>query len=141
MVLANGPGLAKTRSPRLVGRATRSFYRVNLHALATLLATADVLSEGTVVDGHWCGSSIVDLELEEELDAGQARALRACPHLRVKLLRIAAREAAARAPAALESIRAESTVIVEQRRVRITVDVEAALVHAAKRAADAPTTR
>lgn len=138
---ALGPGLAKTRSPRLVARVERTFYRVNLHALETLLASADVVSEGLVVDGHWCGSTSIDLTLEERLSSEQQRALRACPHLRLKLLRVAQREAAARAPGAIESVRAELELRFEERLVRMVVDVEAALGHAPKRAADDPTTR
>jgi hypothetical protein len=119
----------------------RSFYRVDRHALATLLATADVVSEGAVVDGHWCGSTSVDLILEEALDAAQQRALRACPHLRVQLIRIAQREASARASGPLESVRAELGLRFEGRLLRMTVDVDAAVGHARSRVADGPPTR
>lgn len=141
MTIALGPGLAKTRSPRLVSRVVRSYFRVNLHALESLLARADIVSEGAVVDGHWCGSTSVDLPLEETLDADQSRALRACPHLRVRLLRLAQREAAARAPGAIESVRAELSLCFEHRLLRMVVDVEARLGHAPSRVADGTPTR
>ena len=141
MTIALGPGLAKTRAPRLVTRMVRSYFRVNPHALDSLLARADIVSEGAVVDGHWCGTTSIDLPIEEPLEADHVRALRACPHLRVRLLRIAQREASARAPSAIESVRAELSLRIEHRLLRIVVDVEAQVGHAPSRVADGTPTR
>lgn len=124
-----------------MGRVVRSFYRVNLHALETLLARADVVSEGAAIDGQWCGSTSVDLALEDDLDAQQQRALLVCPHLRVKLVRLAQREASARAPGAIDSVRAELSLRFEHRLLRMVVDVEATLGHAPPRVAHTPTRR
>jgi hypothetical protein len=135
-----GPGLAKTRAPRLVVRVVRELHRVNLGALDALLATADVVSEGCVVDGVWTGSTSVDLELPEALTPVQERALARDPHLRVHLVRLAAREAHARAPAALGPVDTELSLHFERGLVRIIVDVEAPLGHAPSRVADGPTT-
>ncbi len=141
MTTLAGPGLAKTRAPRLVVRVVRELHRVNLGALEALLATADVVSEGCLLDGVWCGSTSVDLTLAEPLAPAQQRALACDPHLRVHLVRMATREAGARAPAALGPVSTELSLRFEQRLVRIVVDVEAPLGHAPGRVADGPTTR
>lgn len=141
MTIALGPGLAKTRAPRLVVRVVREFHRVNLHALDTLLATADIVSEGCLIDGTWTGSSSIDLDLAESLTPAQRRALARDPHLRVHAVRLATREAHARAPVALGPANTELSLRFEHGRVRIVVDVEAPLGHAPGRVADGPTTR
>ena len=141
MTIALGPGLAKTRAPRLVVRVVREFHRVNLRALDTLLATADVVSEGCTIDGVWTGSSSIDLALAEPLTIAQERALACDPHLRIHAMRIAAREARARAPGSLGPVNTELSLRFERGRVRIVVDVEAPLGHAPGRVADGPTTR
>ena len=141
MPLPVGPGLAKTRAPRLVVRVVRELHRVNLGALDALLATADVVSEGCLVDGFWTGSTSVDLKLTDALSPAHERALAFDPHLRVQLVRMATREAHARAPGALGPANTELSLRFEHGLVRIVVDVEAPLGHAPGRVADAPTTR
>jgi hypothetical protein len=136
-----GPGLAKTRAPRLVVRVVRAFHRVDLHALDRLLGTADTVSEGCVIDGVWTGSSSIDLVLDEVLTPTQERALARDPHLRVHAIRMASREARSRAPGPLGPVNTELSLRIERGRVRIVVDVEAPLGHAPGRVADGPTTR
>ncbi len=136
-----GPGLAKTRKPRLVVRLVREIHRVTPAGLDELFAHADIMSEGAVIDGHWCGSSSIDFTLPGDLSPVQLNALMHDPHLRVRLVRLATREATVRAPSVLESLRCEVSQRVERSVLRIVVDVEAALGHARARVADAPLTR
>jgi hypothetical protein len=139
--IALGPGLAKTRAPRLVVRVVRELFRVDLHALDALFATADVVSEGCIIDGRWTGSTAVDLQLASSLTFEQERAVAHDPHLRLRLVRLATREAAARAPGPLGPANTDVSLRFERGIVRIVVDVDARVGHAPDRAADGPTLR
>lgn len=136
-----GPGLAKTQKPRLVVRLVRELYRLTPSGLESLLAAADVVSEGAPIDGVWCGSTSIDLPLPADASTAQLRALTHDPHLRVHVLRLARREASVRAPGPIETLRCEVSQRTERSLLRIVVDVEAVLGHARPRVADAPRTR
>ncbi len=132
----SGPGLTKTTAPRLVVRLVRELHRVDALALEALLATADVLTEGACLDGHWLGTTSIEVPLGPALTPPQRRALLADPHLRVRLVRLATREAAFRAPRTLGTTRAEVTLGIVGDLLRIVVDVDAALGHAQARRDD-----
>ena len=141
MAIVLGPGLAKTRQPRLVVRLVRELHRLTPSGLDNLLAAADVVSEGAAIDGVWCGSTSLDLRLPEAVSTAQLRALTHDPHLRVHVLRLAQREASVRAPGPIETLRCDVSQRCEGSLLRIVVDVEAVLGHARARVADAPRTR
>ena len=135
---SSGPGLAKTTKPRLVVSLARQLHCVTQHGLDALLATADTVSEGALIDGHWSGTSSINLPLPPHLSATQLRVLMRDPHLRLRIVRLAAREAAIRAPAALDTVRCEVSQRVEHLLLRIVVDVDAWVVHARGRVLGAP---
>jgi hypothetical protein len=128
-----GPGPAKTRFPPL-------FHPRTLHLLASsdarwgeLFENADVVSEGAPRgDGNeraYFGSSDIVLLVQPERPGetmdGLASAIARDPHVRLRAVRMARREAAQRACGPLDSLRAEITVSSCTRGVTIHVDVEA----------------
>jgi hypothetical protein len=122
-------------------KVVRELHRVDLHALEALLAAADTMTEGACIDGRWTGTTSVDLRVGDVLSPAQRRVLAADPHLRVKLIRLAAREAAQRAPGPIGPANTELSLRFERGLLRIVVDVDAAVGHAPHRLADAPTPR
>lgn len=127
------PGLAKVRSPRHVSRTTRSFVRTLDGAIRTWIEVADVVSEGSLRPGtpgaSYFGSSSILLTWErapaaELRDPALLPLLENDPHVRVRALRIARREAEARG-GELGVVFADLSASVGARGFVICVDVEA----------------
>ena len=128
-----GPGLAKTKRARL-------FHSRTLHLVASsdarwgkLFDTADVMSEGAARgegrERSYFGSSNIILliapEGPDQTEQSLAGAVARDPHVRLRAMRVARREAAQRANAPLDRVRAEITVSTCATGVAVHVDVEA----------------
>lgn len=137
------PGLAKVRRPPHVTIKLKSFVRTFDGAIRDWLELADVVSEGTLRaslegrDATYFGSTSIILEWSRShagtrpQDADVMRALTRDPHLRVRALRLARREAEVRAGSDLSVLRADFDARATIRGVVLTIDVEAiAMAHA-----------
>lgn len=125
-----GPGLRKATRPRVHSVKCVHLERLDANATRDWLDDASIVSEGGLHDGtRYYGSTYVTLPDAGGLDA---RALAARvdldPHLRLRLLRVAHREATARAGHGLETMRAEIGIRATDRGVAITIEVEADVV-------------
>ena len=139
------PGLTKVRAVPLVQRRRVELCTAQSGRWREILDDADVVSEGAVraEDGalvYYGSTSVLLPRLSAggalpDLDLGAlASVLRADPHVRLRALRIAHREAAARAGASLGVVRAEVAVTAAPRGVVIAIDVAARLARRAVRA-------
>lgn len=133
---ARGPGIAKVARPSLVGRRSVELVSLCEGPWRGAIERADVVSEGRSqrdADGFsYFGSTSMlfkligaggDLRPDEVAFA--AAALRADPHVRLRALRIAHREATQRASAALGPMHAELFVQATTRGVELTIEVNA----------------
>lgn len=108
-----GPGLAKVRVPPLFQRRRLELVVGSAGRLQALLDEADVMSEGcTRQEGaalvyYGTTSLRVVLPLDASAPEHLERALALDPHLRIRALRVAHREASARATAPLGPLQAE----------------------------------
>ena len=93
--------------------------------MSARLATADVVSEGAMSGGLYYGTTDVCVSVAEDERENVAALAARDPHVRLRVLRLARREACARAEGSLGTIRAEVSVSLDERGVRIRVDVEA----------------
>ena len=128
------PGLAKVRTPRHVSRTTRTFVRTLDGAVRDWIERADVMSEGAVRGAGgsaatYFGSSSILLAWElapaaELRDPALLPLFENDPHVRVRVLRIARREAEARG-GDLSVVFADITASVTSKGVLLSVDVEA----------------
>jgi hypothetical protein len=134
----SAPGLAKIRSAPLVQRRTVQLSSVSTGRLREIVDAADVMSEGcTRPDGDrlvYYGSTSVLLlrrsaggEVPDVDVHSLAALLRVEPHVRLRVLRIAHREASARAGGPLGTLHAEIDVAASARGVALLVDVVARL--------------
>jgi hypothetical protein len=137
-VIGARPGLAKVRDAPLVARRRVELYAATEGRWRGLLETADVVSEGrTDAEGgarvyygstsvlllsRSAGGALPDREVRQ-----LAAVLRADPHVRLRVLRIAHREAAARAGGPIDTLRAEIDVGASARGVALLVEVVARL--------------
>ncbi|MFO0677736.1 MAG: hypothetical protein U0169_14465 [Polyangiaceae bacterium] len=130
-----GPGLAKTRGPKLFERRERTLLRGVDAAWRKLFETADSVSEGSarLERGRrvWYGSTSLILPLPPR-DMADRTALVALAagsvHVRIRAVRAATREATVRAPAALESCTCDVRIVDDPRGLRIDVEVQAPLI-------------
>lgn len=128
------PGLRKATRPRVY--ATRAIVLERLEANATRdwLDEASVVSEGAVHDARYYGSSYIHVARDVDCAAARIEAatlvklVDADPHLRLRVLRVAHREASARADGRLGTLRAEISIAPSDRGVSLVVEVEADLV-------------
>jgi hypothetical protein len=144
---ADRPGLRKTRAAPLLAERSARLWQCNDHTAVRLLSSADVMSEGAsrqerggpvyygttsiLLAVRSRGGTIPDERLDDAL-----RWSRTDPHLRLRVLRLARREAALRAGAGLLRLDAELAFTKISAGLRIDVEVEAALaVDAARRPA------
>ncbi|WP_437747316.1 hypothetical protein WME73_21710 [Sorangium sp. So ce302] len=108
-----GPGLAKVQRPPLLQRRHIELVTCSAGRLHALFDSADVLSEGSTRDEGgalvYYGSTSLHVALPPDapLAARLDRALALDPHLRLRALRVAHREAAARAGGPLGPMQAE----------------------------------
>lgn len=130
------PGIAKARSEPLIFRRTMPLVKSSDYRLRQLFERADVMSEGKTRDEPegktYYGSTSVILTFSSfggEIPDDRADELRALiaadPHARVRAIRIACLEAQLRARAPIGRVRAELSVRIDRRGLRIDVEVEA----------------
>jgi hypothetical protein len=140
------PGLAKVRAAPLVRRRTIELAGLMQGRWREIVDGADVVSEGRAeVEGDrlvYYGSTSVLLlrrsnggELPDGDVALLAALLKADPHARLHVLRIARREAVSRAGSPLGTMRAEIDVAPSARGVALLVEVVARLPRGAREAA------
>jgi hypothetical protein len=144
-VPAPGPGLAKTaRAPLLTHRTVRLVLSSDAR-WKQAFETADVVSEGAPrgerAERQYFGSSDIVLfvgpERAHDTIEMLAAAIALDPHVRLRALRLARREAAQRAQGPLGCVRAEISVSACARGVSVHVELEAR-VFADRRAAPRP---
>jgi hypothetical protein len=128
--MSNRPGLAKVRQPPLVRTRRRDLVAVTDALLRDLLERADVVSEGGDQGGSYYGTTSLILRVSRlessQLDAPSLlAALAVCPHLKLRALRVALREALARSRSELGTMRMEMHVDCRPTELVVTVDVEA----------------
>jgi hypothetical protein len=132
------PGVVKVREAPLFQRRTVALYTMTAGRWSEIVEGADVVSEGrTDPDGdrlvyygstsvlllrRSAGGELPDLEVDR-----LAALVRADPHVRLRVLRIARREAAARAGGPLGTLHAEIDVGASARGVSLLVEVMARL--------------
>lgn len=117
----------------LVLRRTVELVTASDARVRELFERADVVSEGAPFgedpDRAYFGSSdivlLVERDLGERAIAELAHVAGRDPHVRLRALRIAHREAAQRAHGPIDSVRAEVNVAPSQRGVVVHVEVEA----------------
>lgn len=136
----SGPGLAKATTRSLVRRRRMDFVAVEDGPAQMFVEAADVVSEGSarieaagsvyygttsvLLVGTSRGGSVPDQDVEN------LSTLLACdPHLRLRVLRIAVREARSRAQGELGPVQAEMDVRSSPAGVVVTIDV-VAVIHA-----------
>jgi hypothetical protein len=131
--MLRGPGLAKIRRVRLVRERQVRLLALVDGAVASLLARADVMSEGAIreegAEARYYGSTDLRLDLSEDEQQAVVRLLGSDPHARLRVLRIAHREACSRASSPLGTLRAEIAIDRRGGRVSIHVEVEAPVLH------------
>ena len=139
-LVGSSPGLVKIRSVPLVQRRQVELCTAHDGRFRDLLDAADVMSEGqvSIEDGALVyhgttsvlllrrshGGHLPDLDLD--VDA-LARVLQGDPHVRLRALRIAHREATARAGSPIHSARADLRIDPGVRGVIISIEVSAPL--------------
>jgi len=142
-----GPGIAKVRQVEVVSRRSLALIVLRDGWWSRLLERADLVSEGAVVDEEgrrvYYGSTSLHAQIERTtLEAlphpsveQLAMVVLADPHARLRLLRLAHREAASRADGTLDvlsaELRAEVVLRGGQPWLSISIDVGAPLVDAA----------
>jgi hypothetical protein len=142
--MRSGPGLAKVRTIPLTRRREKLLVAIADGPMRDWLERADIVSEGAVQEGaqpSYFGTTSIVLpwdaaENTKNATALERGALALDPHLRVRALRIARREAEMRAPGALASIRAEIEIALTTRGITLCIDVEAKVATRRKRTAD-----
>jgi hypothetical protein len=135
-LVGSSPGLVKIRSVPLVQRRSVELCTAHDGRFRDILATADVMSEGRVsLEGgvlvYHGTTSVILLRRSQggalpdhDVDA-LAAVLKNDPHLRLRALRIAHREATSRAGSSLGSSRAELRIDPGVRGVVISIEVSA----------------
>jgi hypothetical protein len=107
-----------------------------------LFERADVMTEGGARDEPsgrvWYGSTSAILRAEGAAPALLAELAGRDPHVRLRAVRMAHREAQLRAPGLLGRFACEIRVSVDSRGVRIDVDVQAPLIERRARARTGP---
>lgn len=126
------PGLAKSRRPALVRERVVTLVSCSDAAWVAALDHADVVSEGApkgdADDRSYFGSTsiVLDVGTSSDEESTQAALLASHdPHLRLRAVRVARREASHRADGPLARMHAEVTVAAHPGGVRLHVDVEA----------------
>ena len=117
-----------------------SFVRASDARLRDLLTSADVISEGAQqtedTGSVWYGSTSLIISIPfERIDERQLFAEVAArdPHVRVRALRIAKREASIRASAPLGRASCELRIVADERGLRIDIDIQAPLIEERRR--------
>jgi len=140
-----GPGLAKTKRPPLYTVRSAVLVAGSDARWKAAFEEADVVSEGAAsgVDPsrRYFGSTDILLLVQPERAGDDVRTLvkiiAADPHVRLRAVRLACREAAQRALGPLDRVETEITVVPRTGGIAVHVEVEAA-VHPDRRAAPRP---
>lgn len=138
MTPSDRPGLKKARAATLPTKRALRLWQCSDHIAVRLLSNADVMSEGaTRKEGTrsvYYGTSSIVLhavsrggQLPDDSLSDALRWCQADPHLRLRVLRLARREAAQRAAADLSRMDAELRFVKLANGLRIDVEVEATL--------------
>jgi len=128
-----GPGIAKAGRPPLVSQKTMRLVTSSDARWAELFENADIVSEGAPRDvgskrSYFGSTDIVLLAGQERPRSGAldlASVAAYDPHVRLRAVRMARREAAQRAGGPLDRLHAEITVSRGSRGVTVHVEVEA----------------
>jgi len=128
-----GPGLVKTTRAQLFHSRTLRLLASSDARWGAIFDTADVMSEGAArgegSDRSYFGSSNIILliapEGPEQTVQTLAGAVALDPHVRLRAMRVARREAAQRAHGPLDRVRTEITVSPCAKGVAVHVEVEA----------------
>ncbi len=136
----SGPGIAKVRKTQVVTRRTLELVAVREGWWSSALEDADIVSEGDVVMEEgvrvYYGSTSLRTVIDETAQdaAALSRVVIADPHARLRLLRLAYREAVVRAGAPIDVMHAEMAVQLlapppgrSGRVLAIAIDVSAAI--------------
>jgi len=131
--LGRGPGLAKARRAALFHSRTLRLVSSSDARWEELFEKADIVSEGAPRgegdERSYFGSSDILLVVRPERGGdtmeGLAGAIAMDPHVRLRAVRMARREAQQRADGPLDSLRAEITVAPCAKGVTVHVEVEA----------------
>ena len=127
-----GPGLAKAERPALIRTRTLKLVAGSDARWLELFESADIVSEGApraYEEGRrYYGSTDIVLpvaaERSEDDLASLARVVALDPHVRLRALRLARREAEQRASGPLERLEAEITVESRANGIALHVEVE-----------------
>jgi hypothetical protein len=130
---ASRPGLAKTKRPPVVNQRSFRLIASSDARWGELFENADVVSEGAPrgegSERAYFGSSDIILlvrpERAYETLEQVARVAATDPHVKLRAVRTARREAAQRARGPIDRLRAEVTVSACERGVAVHVEVEA----------------
>ena len=133
--MPKGPGLAKVNKPPLLARRRVELVAPHHGRWREIVEGAEVVSEGESREEggalHYYGTSSLLLstggELAEEDLEELAAILRHDPHIRLRVVRVARREATSRASGPLGPVRAEVLVRATSEGLLIVVDVVARL--------------
>ena len=128
-----GPGLAKAGRPPLVTLKTMRLVASSDARWAELFEKADIVSEGAPRDigskrSYFGSTDIVLMAGQDRPGSGEvdlASVAARDPHVRLRAVRMARREAAQRAGGPLDRLHAEITVSRGSRGVTVHVEVEA----------------
>jgi hypothetical protein len=134
-----GPGLAKVRRAPLLRRRRLELVTVTEGRFREIFEAADVMSEGCARsegdESVYYGSThllLLSASRGGQLPDGDvqalARILHGDPHFRLRAMRLAQGEAAARAGAPLGPLRAEMTMEADARGISVHVEVSATLL-------------
>ena len=131
-----GPGLVKTKRAHLFHSRTLCLVAASDARWGELFEAADVMSEGAPrgegSERSYFGSSSIILLIAPEGRGQTAQSLAGAvardPHVRLRAMRVARREAAQRANAPLDRVRTEITVSPCPTGVAVHVDVEAVVL-------------
>jgi hypothetical protein len=130
------PGLAKTRGDRLVRRIAATWLLASDGRFRAMFDAADVVNEGSVRGAgrlaEWFGTTSLILAWPASIEDPSSRAFVAAvaerdPHVRLRAIRVARREASLRAPAPLGRVECEVRFGSNEAGLRIDVDVQAPL--------------
>jgi hypothetical protein len=140
-----GPGLAKTKRPPLYTMRSAVLVAGSDARWKAAFDEADVVSEGAASGAdptrRYFGSTDILLLVQPERGGDDmrmlAKVIAADPHVRLRAVRMARREAAQRALGPLDRVETEITVVPRTGGIAVHVEVEAA-VHPERRSAPRP---
>jgi hypothetical protein len=140
-----GPGLAKTKRPPLYTMRSALLVCGSDARWKAAFEEADIVSEGaasgTDPGRRYFGSTDILLLVQPERDGDDmstlAKVIAADPHVRLRAVRLARREAAQRALGPLDRVQTEITVVPRTGGIAVHVEVEAT-VYPDRRSAPRP---